>query len=158
MNISAYTFQRAQQQTDIQKERKKPSQTINKKTQARRDNRADPRALAGLPTEQELYDKAKKVTFMPEQDKDYILIVFGGFTNRKTVVNDTWMSTDGGVNWIPSNTACSWRPRELFRSVVFTNCDGKQEMLICGGRESGGAQLDDIWTGTDTGTHWSRPQ
>ena len=78
------------------------------------------------------------------------LVLCGGRKPGGEVLQDVWVSDDGGRTWKCVSEKCGWKKRSEAGLVVWKN-----ELLLVGGRNEVGA-LDDVWTSKDRGVSWKK--
>jgi len=66
--------------------------------------------------------------------------------------NDVWLSKDGGLTWIQQTRAASWSPRAGYCCVACP--DGS--IVLTGGADNRGFDLNDVWISTDKGETWTQ--
>ena len=77
------------------------------------------------------------------------IVLMGGFDSdgRK---NDVWRSDDDGATWTRVNESAGWTPRHWHTSVALP--DGS--IVLMGGWDNTGLQVNDVWRSTDYGATW----
>ncbi|WP_292728901.1 kelch repeat-containing protein [Methanoculleus sp.] len=78
------------------------------------------------------------------------IVLMGGYDSdgRK---NDVWRSDDYGATWTRVNASAGWTPRHWHSSVALP--DGS--IVLMGGWDSTGLQVNDVWRSDDYGATWT---
>ena len=80
---------------------------------------------------------------------DGSILLMGGNGNGGVRKNDTWRSSDNGLNWALMNDSSGWDARFCHGSVVLP--DGS--ILLMGG--NAGSERNDTWRSADNGATWT---
>ena len=78
------------------------------------------------------------------------LWVIGGKGSNNNLLNDIWVSSDGGVTWTQVTTVGTvWSGRSGHQAIAYNN-----KLWVIGGKGSNNNLLNDIWISSNEGVTW----
>jgi hypothetical protein len=77
------------------------------------------------------------------------LVLMGGYDDSSELLNDVWVSADGGSGWSLACASATWSARSGHQSV----CTADGAIVLLGGAEGSGS-CNDVWSSRDAGRTW----
>lgn len=97
------------------------------------------------------YDGRASHELVATGDELWIMGGFGFVGGSFGRLNDTWVSSDGGINWTQRTASAAYAARANFGAVYHQ----EQVMIIAGMVDDSGGGIDDVWASSD-GTIWRK--